>query len=60
MKAFIPLLAILSAGCTREGKPEAPTPAEAERLNDAEEMLDSLANEEGSVSKPTDPSVNSQ
>jgi len=37
-------VALLLVGCNREEQPEAPTPAEAERLNDAEEMLNALRN----------------
>jgi nitrous oxide reductase accessory protein NosL len=54
------LLTFLLFGCNREERPEAPTPAEAERLDEAEAMLNSLANEEGPASMPADPSVNSQ
>jgi nitrous oxide reductase accessory protein NosL len=60
MKVFVLLLAILSAGCAWEEKPEAPTPAEAERLDEAEAMLNGLANEEGPATEAADPSVNSQ
>jgi len=53
-------VALLLVGCNREEQPEAPTPAEAERLNDAEEMLNALRNEEGPATEAADPSVNSQ
>jgi hypothetical protein len=43
---MIACLLLLLAACNREGKPEAPTPAEAERLDQAEAMLNELANEE--------------
>ena len=42
--------------CNREEKPEAPTPAESEQLNDAEAMLNGLANEEGPATEAADPS----
>jgi nitrous oxide reductase accessory protein NosL len=61
MKQTFLLLALLLASCHQEEKPEAPTPAEAERLNDAEAMLNGLANEEGpeNAAAPSDPSINS-
>ena len=54
----IHLALLLLAACNREEKPEAPTPAEAERLDDAEAMLNDLAtNEEGpaNAEAPTGP-----
>lgn len=60
MKAVFLLLAFLSAGCSREERPEAPTPAEAKRLDEAEAMLNGLANEEGPATEVADPSVNSE
>jgi len=60
MKSLILILALLVASCNREEQPEAPTPAETKRLNDAEEMLNNLANEEGPATEAADPSVNSQ
>ena len=54
-----PIALLLLTACNREERPEAPTPAETERLNDAEAMLNELANEEGPASKPADPSLNS-
>ena len=42
---FIATLLVVTA-CDREEKPLAPTPAEAERLDEAEAMLNELANEE--------------
>lgn len=47
MKRLLIGFVVLAAACNREDQPEAPTPAEAERLNEAEEMLNELANEEG-------------
>lgn len=60
MRSLVLILALLLVGCNREERPEAPTPAEAERLNDAEEMLNALSNEEGPATEAADPSVNLQ
>jgi nitrous oxide reductase accessory protein NosL len=49
---------LLIAGCDRGEKPEAPTPAESARLDEAEAMLNELAsNEEGpaNTEAPTGP-----
>jgi hypothetical protein len=61
MRSVFCLLLLLPTACNREEKPQAPTPAEAERLNDAEAMLNGLANEEGpeNAAAPSDPSFNS-
>ena len=59
MRPFL-IATLLLCACERAEKPEAPTPAEAERLNEAEAMLNSLANEEGPATEAADPSVNSQ
>jgi hypothetical protein len=59
MRVIACLLLLLTA-CDREEKPQAPTAAEAERLNEAEAMLNGLANEEGSATEAADPSINSQ
>ena len=57
----IALTLILLAGCDREEKPQAPTPAEAARLEEAEEMLNDLAaNEEGPAPEDADPSNRSE
>ncbi len=56
-------LAVLMAlaSCDRAEGPEAPTAIEAERLNDAESMLDNLAgNEEGPAAQAADPSNRSE
>jgi hypothetical protein len=50
---------LLLTACNREERPEAPTAAEAERLDEAEEMLNALANEEGAAPEGTAPSLNS-
>ena len=47
MKRTVLLATLLLTPCHREEQPEAPTAAESERLNEAEDMLDALANEEG-------------
>lgn len=44
-RIVLPLL-LLAAACSREEQPQAPTPAESEQLNDAETMLNELANAE--------------
>ena len=58
MKPFL-IAALLLCACDRAERPEAPTAAEAERLNEAEAMLNGLANEEGPANKSADPSINS-
>ena len=53
------VLVLMLAGCDRAEKPQAPTAAEVEQLNDADAMLDNLAaNEEGPATEVTDPSSN--
>ena len=56
MKPTILIAAVLLASCNREEQPQAPTAAESGRLDEAEEMLDQLANEEGPEAKAPDPS----
>ena len=60
MKRTFLLIALLLAACEREEKPEAPTAAETERLDRAEEMLNGLANEEGPATEAADPSNRSE
>ena len=56
MKRIILLSAsLLLASCDREEQPQAPTAAESERLNEAEEMLNELAKEEGAAPEGTAP-----
>ena len=57
-RLLLPLL-LLASACNREEQPEAPTAAESDRLNEAEDMLDSLANEEGAAPEDTAPPINS-
>ena len=52
MKRTLVLAALLLTACNREEQPEAPTAAEAERLNDAEALLNELANEEAPAPAP--------
>ena len=50
---------LLLAGCSREEKPQAPTPAESARLDEAEHMLNELArNEEGPAPEDAGRSAN--
>jgi len=53
---FLSLTLFLAAACSREEQPQAPTADETERLNDAEQMLNELANEEGAAPQGTAPS----
>jgi len=46
---------LIAAGCNREQQPQAPTAAESDRLNEAEDMLNDLANEEGAAPEGTAP-----
>ena len=55
MKKTLLLGCLLLASCNREERPEAPTPAETQRLNQAEDMLNELANEEGAAPEGTAP-----
>ena len=49
-------LLLMLAACNREEQPRAPTAEESDRLNDAEAMLNGLANEEGPATEAADPS----
>lgn len=53
MRAFLITLLLLAA-CNQE--PQAPTAAESDRLNEAEEMLNELAKKEGAAPDGTAPS----
>ena len=58
MKRALCVLLFLAA-CSREEQPAPPTAEQSERLNDAEAMLNGLANEEGPATEAADPSINS-
>ena len=57
-RSLLPIVVLLTA-CNREEQPQAPTAAETEQLNEAEEMLNELANEEGPAPQGADPSKRS-
>ena len=57
---MILLPALLLVSCNREERPEAPTAAEAEQLNEAGEMLNDLAKEEGPEAEASSPSNRSE
>jgi hypothetical protein len=59
MKKLYLLGSLLLASCNREEQPEPPTAAETERLDEAEDMLNQLANEEGAAPEGTAPTHNS-
>ena len=59
MKRLLIAAILLLGACNREEQPEAPTSAESEQLNEAEEMMNGLANEEGAAPEGTAPPVNS-
>jgi len=55
------LALLILTGCDREEKPEAPTAAESQRLDDAEAMLNELGrNEEGPTPEDAGPSNRSE
>jgi hypothetical protein len=56
MRKKLFLAALLLPACNREEQPQAPTAEESDRLNDAEAMLNGLANEEGPEDFSPDPS----
>ena len=60
MTRTILLAAFLLASCNREERPDAPTAAESEQLNEAEEMLNELAKEEGPEAEAPSPSNRSE
>jgi hypothetical protein len=55
MKWLALMLWLLIAACNREEQPQAPTAAESERLDEAEDMLNDLTNEEGAAPDGTAP-----
>jgi hypothetical protein len=56
MKYLLAPLLLLAAACNRTEQPEPPTPAETERLDEAEAMLNELGKEEGAAPQGTAPS----
>ena len=54
MRCALPLLLMLAA--CHDKRPPVPTAEESARLNEAEALLDDLANEEGPEAKAPDPS----
>jgi len=59
MRPLLIFAALLAGACDREEKPEAPTAAESQRLDDAEAMLNELGrNEEGPTPEDAGPSSN--
>jgi hypothetical protein len=59
MRKILLLATLALASCNREEQPQAPTAAEADRLNEAEEMLNELAKEEGAAPAGTAPPTDS-
>ena len=59
MKWIIALAILPLAACNREEQPQAPTAAESDQLNEADNMLDDLAKEEGAAPEGTAPPTNS-
>ena len=59
MKKILLLGILMLTACNREERPEPPTAAESERLDDAEDMLNTLANEERAAPEGTAPALNS-
>ena len=59
MRLLLLLLPLLLFSCSREEQPEAPTAEESERLDEAADMLDRLANEEGPEAEAPSPSNDS-
>lgn len=57
MRRIVPLFLILAA-CGKE-QPQGPTAEQAAQLNEAENMLDAAANEEGPADRSTGPSNSS-
>jgi hypothetical protein len=56
MKKILVIACLMLAACNRGEQPQAPTAAESEQLNEAEEMLNELAKEEGPAPQGADPS----
>ena len=61
MKQILLLSAgLLITACNREEQPQPPTAAESDRLNEADEMLNELAKEEGPEAEASSPSNHSE
>jgi hypothetical protein len=60
MEKYLLLAALLLSSCNREEQPQGPTAAESRQLNDAEAMLNQLANEEGPEAEASSPSNHSE
>ena len=60
MRKILIAAALLNISCNRQEQPEAPTAAETERLDEAEEMLNDFAKEEGPATEAADPSNRSE
>ena len=60
MKKIILPVALLLTACNGEEQPQAPTAAESDRLNEADEMLDELAKKEGPEAEASSPSNRSE
>ena len=58
MRFALPLLMLMLAACQDE-RPPAPTAEQSARLDEADAMLDNLANEEGPADRSAGPSVRS-
>lgn len=56
MRPMMILLPLALISCNREEQPQRPTEAESEQLNEADAMLDRLANEEGPEAEASSPS----
>jgi hypothetical protein len=54
-RLIFPLLVVLIAACN-DRRPPAPTPEQNQQLNEAEDMLNGMANEEGPADRSTGPS----
>ena len=60
MKKILVLASLMLASCNREEQPQAPTAAESDQLNEAEDLLNELGNEEGLEAEAPSPSNRSE